>query len=204
MANGGYDDGYAVCPCFWGHEPGSLIAEIFKIYPSMNGMRVLDAGCGEGKNAHAMAMRGAGVVAIDCSERALENGRSAFSDENIDWRCDDVRSVRLGRETFDVVIAYGLFHCLRDETQIADLVDALKLATCFGGYNVVCAFNSRSQDLSAHPEFQPCLLDHRRYLSLYEGWKLLAETDSDLHETHPHNRIPHVHSMTRFIAQRTT
>jgi hypothetical protein len=37
---------------------------------------------------------------------------------------------------------------------------------------------------------------------MYRGWTLLHQSDEDLHETHPHNSIPHVHSMTRLIARK--
>src|SRR5690242_16399740 len=64
---GPYDDRYARCPCFWGREPGSLIRRLEAHIPSFAGLTVLDAGCGEGKNAAYLSERGAVVHAVDCS-----------------------------------------------------------------------------------------------------------------------------------------
>ncbi len=202
MTNGGYDNGYASCPCFWGQEPGSLIVELFTLLPSLSGLTVLDAGCGEGKNAHAVAGRGAKVVAVDCSELALANGRHAFPHDPIDWQCCDVGEADYGIEKFDLVIAYGFFHCLDSEQNIAKVIQRLQNATRLGGLHIVCAFNSRAQDLTAHPGFNPCLISHSQYVKFYDGWEILRSSDTDLHEVHPHNLIPHSHSMTRFIARK--
>jgi tellurite methyltransferase len=73
---GGYDAGYAAVPCFWGILPGSLVAEFLEDVNPI-GMRVLDVGAGEGKNAAAFSKRGAYVDAIECSFDAIENGKVA-------------------------------------------------------------------------------------------------------------------------------
>ena len=112
-SNGGYDEGYAACPCFWGPELGSLVKLVLAKLPDMINFRVLDAGCGEGKNAIAFASRGARVSALDCSELALRNAQRAWPDKAVEWIHGDVRSYNLPLEAFDVVIAYGLLHCLR-------------------------------------------------------------------------------------------
>ena len=53
MSGGGYDDGYRNCPCFWGTEPGSLRKSCCAIHvvSVSRASPMLDAGCGEGKNA---------------------------------------------------------------------------------------------------------------------------------------------------------
>jgi 2-polyprenyl-3-methyl-5-hydroxy-6-metoxy-1,4-benzoquinol methylase len=89
---GGYDDGYACCDCFWGTSPGSLVKTFLEENPRLYGFRVLDLGCGEGKNAAAFAKSGASVVAVDCSSRALANGQKAFSGLGIDWQLSDAQS----------------------------------------------------------------------------------------------------------------
>jgi 2-polyprenyl-3-methyl-5-hydroxy-6-metoxy-1,4-benzoquinol methylase len=64
-SNGGYDDGYSRCACFWGRSPGSLVQRFIAKVPC-KGLRVIDLGCGEGKNAYALAHAGALVTAVDC------------------------------------------------------------------------------------------------------------------------------------------
>lgn len=202
--NGAYDEGYAVCPCFWGRQPGSLMHELERYLPDVLGLRVLDVGCGEGKNAIFLAQRGAFVQAYDVSEHAIQNAKKAWSDHsNIFWKIADIRSMTFSGQEFDAVIAYGLFHCLSDLEEVSQTVVKLQNVTRPGGFHVVCTFNDRYQDLDlAHPGFSPVLLSHQFYLQSYNDWTILYATDKDLHESHPHNNVPHTHSMSRLIARK--
>ena len=201
--SGGYDDGYTRCPCFWGTSPGRLIVLLEAMLPSLAGIHVLDAGAGEGKNAAYLAERGALVDAVELSSSALHNAHVQWpQSKSVNWIQADIRQFPLKDDAYDVVLMYGLFHCLSSVEEITTLVDSLERATPFGGYHVICAFNDRHQDLSAHSGFAPLLLRHEDYLDLYSEWDIVYATDEDLHETHPHNSIPHVHSMTRIIARK--
>lgn len=199
---GGYDAGYAAAPCFWGRQPGSLISRLAEL-ETLSGKVVLDLGAGEGKNSAWLSQRGACVEAVEVSELAVTNGRRAFSGSPILWRQADVRTIVRESESVDVVIAYGLLHCLSSSQEIVDVVGSMQRWTRPGGWNVLVAFNSRFQDLErAHPGFFPTLIDHARYIDFYAGWELLAARDSDLTETHPDLGIEHTHSMTRILARK--
>ena len=167
-------------------------------------MIIVDAGCGEGKNASFLAAQGARVYAFDVSLLALAHGRRYWlrNGADIRWFGADVGQLALPSSYFDAVIAYGLLHCLPDEGAVAASVLSLQRATRIGGYNVVCVFNDRGQDLSAHPGFRPCLLAHAWYENAYRDWRIVSSTDRDLVEAHPHNSLVHRHSMTRILAQR--
>lgn len=202
--DGGYEEGYSASSCFWGTEPASLVRQFLadRNHAVDSRSRILDVGCGEGKNAVPFARLGYTVDAIDCSRKAIENGRSLFSSLPINWTVGNVLSCKLPDDHYDVAIAYGLLHCLPDQQAVELLIDSLQRATKRGGTNIVCTFNDRSHDLSAHPGFHPTLLPHSLYLQIYRGWKIVVSSDEDLFETHPHNGIPHHHSMTRIIAEK--
>jgi cyclopropane fatty-acyl-phospholipid synthase-like methyltransferase len=205
MIDGGYDSGYSACPCFWGSEPGSLVAKLATIIPLFQGLRVLDAGCGEGKNAFYLADKGAMVEAYDISRLAIQHAedlKAKHQAMNISFRAEDIRTVELDLNSFDIVIAYGLTHCLASEAEIRSLVTQLQNSTTNGGYLILCAFNDRFQDLSAHPGFLPTLLPHTTYVSMFSAWNVIEASDKDLRETHPNNNIPHTHSMTRIVGQK--
>jgi 2-polyprenyl-3-methyl-5-hydroxy-6-metoxy-1,4-benzoquinol methylase len=201
---GGYDDGYRKCSCFWGSEPGSLVRHFAEVTSDIQGMKVLDVGCGEGKNAAFLAERGAAVTALDVSPHALANARQTWPNTpRIQWILSDVAASDLPDGPYDLVIAYGLLHCLSDQRTVEDTVRAIQRNTVPGGWNILCAFNSRHQELAeAHPGFAPCLLPHAVYLGAYSAWRLVLASDKDLYETHPHNGVPHTHSMTRLLAQK--
>jgi len=201
--NGGYDDGYRECACFWGTEPGSYVRLLHGKIQRISGLRILDVGCGEGKNAVFLAAQGATVDAIDVSEFAIQNGRRKWLDVvGVRWQIGDVRTIELPDQRYDVVIAYGLLHCLENAAEVSSVVDKLKRTTRPFGYLVACAFNDRKQDLSAHPGFRPCLLSHAEYMRLLDGLEIIAASDSDLTERHPHNNIEHTHSLSRILARK--
>jgi SAM-dependent methyltransferase len=204
--NGGYDAGYNTCPCFWGRMPGSLVVSLAeRLGRQVDGSSVLDIGCGEGKNAAYLSQRGAKVRAVEISEAAMRNAANEWSAlQGIAWERGDARTIPLEDASYDIVLAYGLFHCLRNRDEVLLVIDRLKKATRSGGYHVVCVFNSRYQDrlAEAHSGFEPCLLEHSDYLSAYRSWDLVYELDSNLTETHPNNGVEHTHSLSRLIAQR--
>ena len=201
--NGGFDDGYRECPCFWGTEPGTFVRLLQQQLPAFSGLRILDAGCGEGKNAAFLARQGALVDAIDLSDLAIRNGRRHWSKlAGLSWQLGDIRRIDLPREHYDVVVAYGLLHCMPSIPELMDVLARLQNATRSPGYFVLCAFNSRRQDLDAHPGFAPSLLTHADYLAAFSGWKIVAGSDADLTERHPHNNIEHTHALTRLLARK--
>jgi len=203
VTTGGYDEGYCSCPCFWGTEPSSLVRVLRERAGTFRGSMVLDAGCGEGKNAAFFAREGAIVDAIDSSEHAVCNGRRQWPElEGIRWQVADVRRIDLPVERYDVVVAYGLLHCMQSAVEIRSMITGLQRATRPNGHFLLCAFNARFQDLSAHPGFTPCLLSHDEYVNAFSNWEILVGSDSDLTERHPHNDIEHTHALTRVLARK--
>lgn len=83
---------------------------------SVDGKRVLDAGCGDAAFAVALTSRGARVVGVDYSLNMIEFARAAA--ESIDHRftpiCADARSLPFSEGAFDLVFASALL-CLAHE-----------------------------------------------------------------------------------------
>jgi len=199
--NGGYDDGYSRCPCFWGRSPGSLVQRFIANVPC-KGLRVLDLGCGEGKNSYALAHAGAVVTAVDCSELAIANGRRAFADAEIEWVVAEGATYLLHCDPFDVIVMYGLLHCLPSLKAISRMIASALRQTRRGGYHIVATFNNGPHDLSAHPGLTPTLAPHDFYLRQYRRLELVTQSTEVIHEVHPHNSIPHYHSLTRLIVRK--
>lgn len=199
--DGGYDEGYYACPCFWGHSPGSLVVKLLTKH-DVAGWQVLDLGCGEGKNAAALARAGAHVTAIDCSEIAISHGRQAFPNPRINWIVGDASTFPEQPNGYDLVVMYGLPHCLPSASHIASLISRACSNTRPTGFHILVAFNSRDQDLKgAHPGFSPTLLPHGFYVTAYSRHRIFLSTDTILREVHPHNGIAHHHSMTRLMVE---
>jgi SAM-dependent methyltransferase len=203
--DGGYDEGYRVCPCFWGVEPAGLVRQVTKYFSAPENVTVaLDIGCGEGKNAYYLACQDIQVRAIDISPLAIENAKATWPQlPNIVWEIGDLRRLDLPAQSFDIIVATGPLHCLNNVTEVNTAINRLKTATKQEGFHVISVFNDRLQDLSGHAlDFSPCLMPHEYYIEHYRDWQIFHESDQDLEDLHPHNQVPHRHSITRILARR--
>ncbi len=185
--------------------PGSLLKDLAAAFPALEVTSVLDVGCGEGKNAAFFAARGAAVDAYDVSPLAIAHARAAWGSAypQIRFAIADVLGLDFQRNDYDVVIAYGLFHCLGGLDAVQALTARLKQVTRPGGVHIVCALNARLDGFTeGHAAFRPSLCSHAEYLCPYSDWEVSGARDSDLTEAHPPNFVTHTHAVTRFYARR--
>ena len=203
--DGGCDHGYSLTPCLWGKESEPLLEELMA-HVDVSGLSVLDAGCGEGRNAVRLASRGAGVLAVDVSELALKNARENWPDaEGIEWRRADLLEEAPEPDSFDVVLCDSVLHWMPDAEAVAALTASLQRATRPGGVHMVCSFNDRRQEFGNHLNPPRCVIGHDEYMALYgEGWEVLSVLDEDITSSHADVPEPHHHSVTKFLARRTS
>ena len=202
---GQYDHEYQNCSCFWGTEPGKYVRLLSRCIS--RGV-VLDLGAGEGKNAIYLASQGLTVVAVECSPFAIRNfaARLQTLPSQVQSRIEIVEADVLGYEpngAFIAVIAYGLLHCLPDLQCVEAVIAKMKTATAEGGFNVAVAFNDDIPVPSVQNYLQATLLPIRLLEQQYVDWRIVASESERLQETHPTSNVPHEHSISRILAQKT-
>ena len=85
------------------------------ILPSISGLRVVDLGCGFGWFSRWAAEVGAAsVLGIDLSEKMLARAAADTSDSRISYRRQDLESVDLPADAFDVAYSSLALHYLAD------------------------------------------------------------------------------------------
>lgn len=85
----------------------------FLPYLPQPGANVLDAGCGAGQNAAALAGLGYRVVAVDPMHPFLEAARSSYCNLEIEWFLDSFPLLQsLGSSQFDFILVDGVWHHL--------------------------------------------------------------------------------------------
>ncbi len=112
---------------------------------------VLDAGCGTGEHALAIAASGASVLGVDVAETALAIAREKAAERGIEAEfelADALRFDRLGR-IFDTVLDCGLFHSF-DGDERPDYVASLASVTRAGSTVYVLCF-SDVEPAGPHP-----------------------------------------------------
>ena len=108
----------------------------------LSGARVLDAGCGPGVLALAMARRGADVVGVDLAESLLDVARARAAQEtlggSVEWRAGDMLDPSLG--TFDYVVAMdSLIHYA-----LPDMLAAVSQLATRSTHGIVATFAPRT------------------------------------------------------------
>lgn len=204
---GQYDEEYRECPCFWGIDPAKFVRLLPTYATCRRDSRALDLGAGEGKNAFFLQSLGYRVMAVEVSRFACRNFLDRMIREEIEDHicliCGDVRDVlRTASEQYDLVVAYGLLHCLPSEAEADELIAGMKRLTRVGGINIVSAFTDRLPIPKVQEYLSPTLFAEDFILRRYENWTILRHENDVLTETHPTSGVEHQHSLFRLLARR--
>ena len=103
----------------FGRDPRSLTP--------LDGLTLLDVGCGGGLISEPLARMGATVTGIDASERNIGTARAhaARSDLEIDYRCTTAEDLMAAGETYDIVLSLEVVEHVADVDLFLDSCTAL-------------------------------------------------------------------------------
>lgn len=114
--------------------------------------KVLDVGCGGGRNALFLNQQGFDVTAFDKNPSAIEKLQEIISSEQLDKLtafAADASQVAL-QEKYDLIISTVVLMFL-DAKQVPGVISTMQTHTKIGGYNlIVCALDSEDYPLAAH------------------------------------------------------
>jgi 2-polyprenyl-3-methyl-5-hydroxy-6-metoxy-1,4-benzoquinol methylase len=83
--------------------------------PPVKGLRVLDLGCGFGWFARWACENGAqSILGIDLSEKMLDRACSLTHDQRVTYRRENIESLDLAGESFDLVYSSLVLHYIED------------------------------------------------------------------------------------------
>ena len=135
-----YDQRYNTGGYYWGLMPNRICYDIMKILPPIKPYRVLDIGCGEGKDAVFFAKCGYAVTAFDVSKQGIEKAKRLAEHNKVEVRFfrADIFDYRPDTE-FDIIFSSGVFHFL-PQNKRKELCDSLKTHTGENGINALNVF----------------------------------------------------------------
>lgn len=109
-------------------EPSKFAKDILKYLES--GKKLIELGCGNGRDAIFLSNNKIDVVAVDQCESSINNLRSSVSSDNIKFVADDfIETKLLEKESFDYVYSRFTLHSISEEEEnklINRVYEALK------------------------------------------------------------------------------
>ena len=195
-----YQEWYKSPEYYWGTEPSSLCLKIIAALPPVRPYRLLDVGCGEGKDAVFMARCGYDVTAFDIAQAGIDKALRLADEANVFVNAfvADVNEYRPDGE-YDVVFSSGVLHYIRPELR-AELFDCYKAHTAPGGLHAMNVFVQKPF-LAPPPEKEESYDWHSGELfALYRDWQFehMEEKIFDCNSS----GIPHKHAMDVMVARK--
>ena len=163
--------------------------------------RALDLGCGDGRNAMALAERGVRVDAVDRSEAGVRRLRARARDAGVEvavW-VQELETLTLRRH-YELVVAHGVLHLLTPRARDR-VLERTQEHTAPGGWNIVAVFTDRipsPPDLAPHTHG---LFAEGELKEHYDGWTVDEWRAYTLEDEHP-GGIRHRHAVNKIVARK--
>jgi tellurite methyltransferase len=111
-----YENDYRKEEYFWGVSPSVMCLKVLELMPPERPLKLLDIGCGEGKDAVFFARCGYDVSAFDVSEAGLEKTRKLAEKARVHVRTfrANLWDYRLN-EQYDILYSSGVLHYIKPE-----------------------------------------------------------------------------------------
>lgn len=196
-----YEDAYKTQEYYWGTVPNQACYQVLQLMPPTKHLKLLDVGCGEGKDAVFFARNGYDVSAFDVSDAGIEKTRKlaeqagvhihVFKADILDYRLDTY---------YDIIFSSGVLHYIKPEYR-KDIFENYKQFTNENGLHVLNVFVHKPF-IAPPPEKEPHAYKwySGELLSHYHNW-LIKDSSEIVFDCHS-SGIPHKHAMTKLIAQK--
>lgn len=200
-----YDKRYHDEEYYWGLMPNRICYDIMKILPPIKPYRVLDIGCGEGKDAVFFAKCGYSVTAFDLSSRGIEKAKllARHNQTEVNFFQANLLDYRLDSD-YDIIFCSGAMHFIPPAERTA-LCDHLKEHTMENGINAMNVFVKKPfiapppddpDEISKHPWYSGELFGY------YHDWFFHTCKESVFRCNS--GGTAHQHCMDTLIAQKKT
>lgn len=198
-----YDKRYNTEEYYWGLMPNPVCYDILKILPPIKPYRVLDIGCGEGKDAVFFAKCGYAVTGFDLSEQGIEKAKklASYNKVEVGFFKADIFDYRPDTE-YDIIFSSGVLQFLPMSVR-KEFCDSIKSHTASAGINVLNVFVEKP--------FIPCAPDSTadellwrsgELFGYYHDW-LFHTCREEIFDCHSSGTL-HQHCMDTLIARKVT
>lgn len=195
-----YENKYLQQDFYWGLEPPPMCYNVMRLKPPIKPWKVLDIGCGEGKDAVFFARNGYDVSAFDIADTGLDKAKNlaeAFGVE-VNFFQANLLDYRL-EHTFDIIFSSGVLHYLTKGLR-SEIMQNYKAHTAEEGIHALNVFVYKPfLDIAPDEESPNTLWQSGELAMCYHDWYLedFSEQIFDCNSS----GVPHKHCMDTIIAK---
>jgi 2-polyprenyl-3-methyl-5-hydroxy-6-metoxy-1,4-benzoquinol methylase len=183
-----YDNYNLFEPGSWLHKPVRTVMDLMDQFVKRDSMRVLDLGCGIGRNsipvAQSLLNRNGTVVCVDLLESAIdklqENSVKYGVRHLIKPVLSDIEQFEIEKAEYDLIIAVSTLEHISSEQKLMEKLQEMALGTKEDGVNcIIISTNILEVDVKTNSYLDPLFevnLSTERMLELldsqYKGWEI--------------------------------
>jgi tellurite methyltransferase len=196
-----YEEEYKIPEYYWGTEPSKMCYRVMELIPPTRHLKLLDIGCGEGKDSVFFARNGYDVTAFDISDAGIDKTKrlaekigvqvKVFKADILDFRLDT---------SFDILFSSGVLHYVKPELR-DEIFNNYKQFTNPSGIHVLNVF-VKKPFIAPPPEKEPtaCKWVSGELFTHYHDW--LIQDCSEVVFDCNSSGIPHKHAMNKLLAKK--
>jgi tellurite methyltransferase len=196
-----HDERYNQAGYYWGMRPSEICFRVLRRLPPDRPLRLLDIGCGEGRNAVFFARNGYRVTAFDSSPKGIEKTKQLAerAGVKIDAFEADINQFQL-TENFDILFSTGVLQYVPPALR-PELFQNYREFTAPAGLNVFSVFVSKpfiARAPDAEETAQKWISGE--ILTYYRDWRIEFCTE-EIFDCMS-SGVPHQHAVNRIIARK--
>lgn len=180
-------------------KPSKEINDLATLLPT--GAKILDLGCGEGRNALFLAEQGYDVTAVDISPSGIEKLQQIAQRRGlvIQSQIQDMRRYQWNVE-YDLIVSHGCLHFIK-RFDWQKMLNKFKTYTRHGGYNVVAVFTDSIEPPEDLRDYCVGLFHEAELFNYYADWQICLQESYVKEDEHP-GGLAHRHPINKIVAQR--
>ena len=194
-----YDEVYKTKEYYWGTLPSEMCYKILRYVPPINKPKILDIGCGEGKDSVFLAKCGYDVDSFDITSSGINKLKALAkkNDVSINAFVSDLMLYEPTKQ-YDVAYCSGALHYI-EPTLVKTVMEKYKSCVKKNGIVALNVFVKKPFIEPAPEKEVACLWESGRLLSFFSDW--LVEEFSEIIINCNSSNIMHKHALNYLYAR---
>ncbi len=196
-----YEEEYKENYYYWGIKPSKMCLRVLDLIPPINHIKLLDIGCGEGRNAVFFARNGYDVTAFDITSAGIEKTRQLAEKYNVNVKVfkADILDFRLNH-SYDVLFSSGVLHYIKPEFR-DEILSNYKKYTNLNGFHFFNVFVNKPF-IEKAPDHESTAFNWSsgELFTHYHDW-LIDDCSEEIFDCYS-SGVLHQHAMNKIFAKK--